>query len=106
MEATLRAREIRDRLLTLPDGERLAVALAAADGNDVETLRAIKTAPPAFPVLNAKHWEAVELRHRTRHMTEAAETLDGLERLLDSIEYNLDLARRTVRGSGLRRRAA
>lgn len=106
VEASLRAREIRDRLLALSDAERLAIALAAADANDVETLRAIKTAPPAFPVLAPDRWQAVELRHRTRHDATRAHTLEDLERLAEAVDYNMDLARRTVRGAGLRRRAA
>ena len=106
VEATLRAREIRDRLLALPDADRLAIALTAADANDVETLRAIKTAPPAFPVLAPDRWQAVELRHRTHHDAARARTLEDLERLAEALDYNMDLARRTVRGNGLRRRAA
>lgn len=88
-----RAREIRDRLLALPEVKRLAALQTAAAENDLELLRAVASAPRAFPIVPAAQWEAVDHRHRELHHRAETERLAALDALEQTIQFNLNAGR-------------
>lgn len=98
--AELRERELRDRLLALKPDDRYAVALTAAERNDVELLRAIAHAPQSFPILPPEHFAQVERAHIDTHHAPAGARLRALENLQSTLTYNTNAARRAVQGSG------
>lgn len=101
--AAVREREIRDRLLNLDATKRLAVGLTAAASGDVETLRAIKSAPVSFPVLDAASWKQVDDLHVQRHHAADARRLRELADYVGTFNYNINRTRILLTGTPARK---
>ncbi len=90
------SREVRDRFLALPAGERLPVALQAATDNDLLTLRAIKSAPTSFPVLTKDEWQEVDELHLRKHFPDELQGVVNIRATISQLEGNIFQARTAI----------